>query len=256
MGVELAAAWGVLAFALNYCHTSGAGGHSASALTPAFIGAGSAETALFVLLGLLTIQFVIGSYLEPSFSGSALAISPTVVIFAELLWTFSCGGRWGRSSAFPLAIATLTVCDHSRRRVGSPTVVGEFIERGDSGVSAWPQVRHLRQIGGRHVSPAPNIRKLAAGIGVVTRGGRSTEARLTCHKMPRCTQSTLHRQFPATQAAIPCSLRARIHWRGVHERVASHPLWLLGVSGRRDRRRLHCHRLVFAGRARRAPSSS
>jgi AI-2 transport protein TqsA len=43
-------------------------------------------------------------------SGTALAISPTVVMFAILLWTF----LWGALGAFlgvPLAIATLTVCE-------------------------------------------------------------------------------------------------------------------------------------------------
>ena len=110
MGLELASAWGVLSFALNYMPYIGPLVVTVLPALTAFIQTGSTETALFVLLGLVLIQFVIGNYLEPVFSGTALAISPTVVMFAILLWTF----LWGALGAFlgvPLAIATLTVCE-------------------------------------------------------------------------------------------------------------------------------------------------
>lgn len=110
MGLELSSAWGVLSFALNYLPYIGPLVVTALPALTAFIQTGSPETALFVLLGLLLIQFAIGSYLEPLISGSALAISPTVVIFSVLLWTF----LWGALGAFlgvPVAIATLTICE-------------------------------------------------------------------------------------------------------------------------------------------------
>jgi predicted PurR-regulated permease PerM len=56
------------------------------------------------------IQFIIGSYLEPVFSGSALSISPPIVLFSIVLWTF----LWGALGAFlgvPLSIAALTICE-------------------------------------------------------------------------------------------------------------------------------------------------
>jgi AI-2 transport protein TqsA len=65
---------------------------------------------IFVLIGLMVIRFVIGSLIEPIFSGSALAISPPVVVFAIVLWTF----LWGIPGTFigvPLAIAFLTLCE-------------------------------------------------------------------------------------------------------------------------------------------------
>ena len=108
--LELSSAWGVLSFALNYLPYIGPLVVTALPALTAFIQTGSPETALFVLLGLLLIQFAIGSYLEPLISGSALAISPTVVIFSVLLWTF----LWGALGAFlgvPVAIATLTICE-------------------------------------------------------------------------------------------------------------------------------------------------
>ena len=110
MGLELSSAWGVLSFALNYLPYIGPLVVTVLPALIAFVQTGSPETALFVLLGLLLIQFTIGSYLEPLISGSALAISPTVVIFSVLLWTF----LWGALGAFlgvPVAIATLTVCE-------------------------------------------------------------------------------------------------------------------------------------------------
>jgi predicted PurR-regulated permease PerM len=51
---------------------------------------------------------VIGSYLEPVFSGEALSISPPLVLFSIVLWTY----LWGALGAFlgvPIAIALITL---------------------------------------------------------------------------------------------------------------------------------------------------
>ena len=98
----------MLAFALNYLPYIGS--FIVSGLLPLFavVQFGSVETALTVLLGVLFIQAVIGSYLEPLFSGSALSISPPLVLFSVILWTY----LWGALGAFlgvPLAIAALTL---------------------------------------------------------------------------------------------------------------------------------------------------
>jgi AI-2 transport protein TqsA len=108
MGLELAGACGVLAFALNYLPYIGS--FIVTVLLPLFamVQTGSAETALVVLLGVLFIQAVTGSYLEPLFSGSALSISPPLILFSIMLWTY----LWGALGAFlgvPLAIAALTL---------------------------------------------------------------------------------------------------------------------------------------------------
>ncbi len=110
VGLELAAACGVLAFSLNYLPYLGS--LIVTVLLPlfAFVQFGSVETAVFVLGGVLLIQAVIGSYLEPLFSGAALAISPPLVLFSIVLWTF----LWGALGAFlgvPLAIAAITLLD-------------------------------------------------------------------------------------------------------------------------------------------------
>jgi len=110
LGLQLAAAWGVLAFALNYLPYIGSLIVTVLPAVTAFIETGSPETALLVLAGLMILQFFIGSYLEPVFSGSALSISPSMVMFSVLLWSYI----WGLLGAFlgvPLAIATLTLCE-------------------------------------------------------------------------------------------------------------------------------------------------
>ena len=68
------------------------------------------QMAVFVFLGLNIIQFAIGSYLEPRFSGTALAVSPFLIVFTVFFWTF----LWGIPGAFigvPVTMAILTVCE-------------------------------------------------------------------------------------------------------------------------------------------------
>jgi predicted PurR-regulated permease PerM len=109
MGLELAAAWAILAFALNYLPYIGPLVVTVLPALFALVQFDSWQTAMVVFIALAVIQFIIGSYLEPLISGSALAISPSVVTFAVVLWTF----LWGVPGAFigvPLAIAFLTLC--------------------------------------------------------------------------------------------------------------------------------------------------
>lgn len=111
VGLELAAAWGVLSFALNYLPYIGPLIVTIFPALFAFVQFGSGDMAMLVLVGLSAIQLAIGSYLEPVFSGSALSMSPSVVVFTVLLWTF----LWGVPGAFigvPIAIAVLTLCEH------------------------------------------------------------------------------------------------------------------------------------------------
>jgi AI-2 transport protein TqsA len=111
MGLELATAWGVLSFALNYLPYIGPLIVTVLPALFAFVQSGSAEIGIVVFIGLGVIQFVVGSYLEPVLSGSALGMSPSVVVFSVLLWTF----LWGLPGAFigvPLAIAFLTLCEY------------------------------------------------------------------------------------------------------------------------------------------------
>jgi predicted PurR-regulated permease PerM len=108
-GLELATEWGVIAFVLNYIPFIGPFIATVFPALFALAQFASWQSALVVFVGLNVIQFVIGSYVEPRVSGSALAISPFVVLFAVFFWAYF----WGLFGAFigvPIMIALLTYC--------------------------------------------------------------------------------------------------------------------------------------------------
>jgi len=108
LGIELAKAWGVLAFVLNFIPFIGPFVATVLPALFAIIQFQSWEAAATIFAGVSLVQFLIGSYLEPRLSGSALAISPFLVVlsvfFAALLW-----GIPGAFMGVPIAIAVLTV---------------------------------------------------------------------------------------------------------------------------------------------------
>jgi predicted PurR-regulated permease PerM len=110
-GLELATAWGVIAFALNYVPFLGP---LVATVFPTLFALAQFESwrlAILVFLCLNLIQFLIGSYFEPRIAGATLSISPFLVLFAVFLWSF----LWGIAGAFigvPIVIAFLTICEH------------------------------------------------------------------------------------------------------------------------------------------------
>jgi predicted PurR-regulated permease PerM len=108
-GLELAAAWGAIAFALNYIPFLGP---LIATLFPTLFAIAQFESwqmAVVVFLGLNIIQFIIGSYLEPLLTGASLAISPFAVIFAVFFGSF----LWGLAGAFigvPIMIVFIVYC--------------------------------------------------------------------------------------------------------------------------------------------------
>lgn len=109
-GLELATAWGVIAFVLNYIPFIGPLFATVFPTLFAIAQFKSWQLALIVFLSLNLIQFLIGSYLEPRIAGAALAVSPFLILFAVFFWSF----LWGIPGAFigvPIVIAVLTVCE-------------------------------------------------------------------------------------------------------------------------------------------------
>jgi len=108
-GIELATAWGVIAFVLNYIPFIGPLVATVFPTLFALVQSGSWQLAVMVFAGLNLIQFVIGSYLEPRMAGAALSMSPFMVLLAVFFWSF----LWGVPGAFigvPIMIAILTLC--------------------------------------------------------------------------------------------------------------------------------------------------
>jgi AI-2 transport protein TqsA len=108
-GLELAAAWGAIAFALNYIPFLGPLIVTIFSTLFALAQFESWKVALVIFAGLNIIQFIIGSYLEPLLAGASLKISPFAVIFAIFFWAF----LWGLAGAFlgvPILIAFIVYC--------------------------------------------------------------------------------------------------------------------------------------------------
>jgi len=110
-GLPLAQEWGVIAFVFNYIPFIGP---IVATLLPTLVAMaefGTWQAVVAVLACLYVIQSGVGSYVEPRLAGSALAMSPFVLLFTIFLWTF----LWGLSGTFigvPIAVATLTFCAH------------------------------------------------------------------------------------------------------------------------------------------------
>lgn len=114
MGLELATAWGVIGFALNFIPFIGPAVAMVLPMALAIIQFESPMVVAVIFAGLSVIQFIIGSYLEPRLAGAALSISPSLVLFAVFFWAF----LWGIPGAFigvPIVIALLTLAEGSRR---------------------------------------------------------------------------------------------------------------------------------------------
>jgi len=109
VGLELPSAWAAIAFTLNYIPFIGPLVATVLPTLFALVQFESYEVALVVLLCFTVVQFIIGSYLEPIFTGSTLSISPFAVMFVVFLWSM----LWGLTGAFigvPILVAVLTVC--------------------------------------------------------------------------------------------------------------------------------------------------
>lgn len=108
-GLQFVVEWGVIAFSLNYIPFIGP---FIATLFPTLLAMtqfDSWQEVLTVFVCLNIIQFVIGSYIEPRISGSMLSISPSLVLFATLSWTFL-WGLFGTFIGVPIVIALLSFC--------------------------------------------------------------------------------------------------------------------------------------------------
>lgn len=109
VGLPLAAEWGFIAFSLNYVPFLGPLVATVFPTLFALTQFGSWEAVIAVFVCLNLIQFAVGSYIEPRVAGSALAISPAMVLFSVFFWSY----LWGIFGAFigvPITVAVVTFC--------------------------------------------------------------------------------------------------------------------------------------------------
>jgi predicted PurR-regulated permease PerM len=112
-GIELATAWGVIAFVLNYIPFLGPLIATVFPTLFVLVQTGSWQACFIVFVGLNFIQFFIGNYLEPRIAGATLSMSPFIVLLAVFFWSF----LWGIAGAFiglPIMIAILTICEQHK----------------------------------------------------------------------------------------------------------------------------------------------
>ncbi len=110
LGIDFALLWGVMTFLLNYIPYVG----SIVAVFPPTIVALSqkgADWGFLVLLSLTIIDQVMGNYVDPVLEGKTLVLSPSVILFSIIFWTWVWGVA-GTLLAVPLTIALAAVCGH------------------------------------------------------------------------------------------------------------------------------------------------
>jgi predicted PurR-regulated permease PerM len=111
VGLDFAFVWGLLSFLLNFIPTLG----SVVSIVPPTLFAvfqfGMGWQVGAVLGGLVVIQLVLGSFVDPKLQGRNLKLSPLVVLFSIAFW----GWVWGIGGALigvPLTVSLVIICDH------------------------------------------------------------------------------------------------------------------------------------------------
>ena len=115
MGLDLAIAWGIISFVLNYIPYFGTLIAIVLPVLFSTVQFESWQTPAILFGGLYFIQFLIGSYIEPIVASKAFAVSPFVMLIAFFYWGFV----WGLPGAFiglPMTIAFLTICQQDPSR--------------------------------------------------------------------------------------------------------------------------------------------
>ncbi len=91
MGVPFALLWGVLAFLLNFIPNIGSLISVVPPVAITLFDSGSVGRTMLTAVLLITIQLVMGNFVEPKVMGKGLNLSPLVVLLSLLFW----GWMWG-----------------------------------------------------------------------------------------------------------------------------------------------------------------
>jgi len=124
IGVEHAAVWGVLAFALNFVPYLGAIVLTGCAALVGFVQFGSIEMAAFVAAVSMAVHIVSGNLLTPWLTSRASRLN-AVTVFVGVLAFGWLWGVWGLMLGVPILLIVKAVCD----RVDGLRPVGELLGR-------------------------------------------------------------------------------------------------------------------------------
>ena len=122
LGLENAAAWGVVAGVLNMVPYIGSLITAAASALVAFLQFGSINMALAVGGASVLIHTVVGNLLTPWLTSRASRLSPVAVFMGLLAWGWL-WGVWGLLLGVPIMMMVKSVCD----RVEDLKPIGEFL---------------------------------------------------------------------------------------------------------------------------------
>jgi AI-2 transport protein TqsA len=111
VGVDFAATWALIIFFLNYIPNIGS---VLGVVFPALLTLVQFETItpfVYVLVGLGSMQFMIGNLIEPAFMGRSLNLSSFVIIISLTFW----GVVWGLPGMFlsvPIMVTFAIICSY------------------------------------------------------------------------------------------------------------------------------------------------
>jgi predicted PurR-regulated permease PerM len=111
VGLNFASFWAFLIFLFNYIPTIGSIAATALPSFFAFMQYESLGPFLVVLIGVTTLQMLIGNIIEPRFQGDRLNMSPLVILIALALWNMV----WGIPGMFlcvPLTSIAVIIFTH------------------------------------------------------------------------------------------------------------------------------------------------
>jgi predicted PurR-regulated permease PerM len=91
LGIDLPALWAFIIFMLNFIPSIGSIIATAFPVLFSIVQYGDLSKTLYVLVGVLAVQVLVGNFLEPRLMGNKLNLSPLVILLALAFW----GSVWG-----------------------------------------------------------------------------------------------------------------------------------------------------------------
>lgn len=117
MGLDFSEFWALLIFFLNFIPSIGAIMATIFPAILALIQFADWPPFLAITLGLSTMQFIVGNFLEPRLMGYSLNLSPLVILIALGIW----GSLWGIIGMFlsvPITVTMMIIFTHFEKTRG------------------------------------------------------------------------------------------------------------------------------------------
>lgn len=111
VGVDFAETWALLIFFLNFIPSIGSIVATVFPVVLTLLQFDTITPFLIVMLSIVTVQVVVGQFIEPALMGRSLNLSPFVIILALTFW----GNIWGVQGMFlsvPITVVVMIFCSH------------------------------------------------------------------------------------------------------------------------------------------------